>query len=54
MPTLAKLRMSRPSNVYFLKIHMRIYLRIKSQVSSIILTSLRQGLILPLLPYTTK
>ena len=33
--------------VYFLKLHMCVYLRTKFQVSSVILTSLRQGVILP-------
>ena len=38
-------------NVYFLKLHICVYLRTKFQVSSIILTSFRQGVILP---HTTK
>ena len=42
--------------VNFLKLHMRVYIHTKFQVSSIILTSLEQGLILlsPLLTITAK
>ena len=43
MLTSAKLRGPRHQKVYFLKLHMGLYLRAKSEVSSIILTSFRQG-----------
>ena len=33
--------------VYFLKLHMGVYIRAKFEASSIILTSFRQGVILP-------
>ena len=33
--------------IYFLKLHICVYLRAKFQVSTIILTSIRQGVILP-------
>ena len=46
MLTSAKLRESWYQNVYFLKLHMCVYLRIKLEGSSITLTSFRQGLIL--------
>ena len=34
------------TEVYFLKLHMGVYLRVKFEVSSIILTGFRQGVIL--------
>ena len=43
MLTLAKLWRSWYQNVYFLKLHMCLYLRTKFQISSIILMSFRQG-----------
>ena len=36
--------------VYFLKLHWDVYFRAKFEVSSVILTSFRQGVILPLPP----
>ena len=53
MLTSAKLRGSWHSKVYFLKLLMCLYLRAKFEVSSIILTSFRQGVILlpPPLPH---
>ena len=42
----AKLRGHGYEKVYFLKLHICVYLRIKFQVSSIILTSFREGVIL--------
>ena len=50
MLTSAKLRGPWYHKVYFLKLHMCVYLRTKFQVSSIILRSFRQGVILPPLP----
>ena len=47
MLTLAKLRRPRHWKVYFLKLHIGVYLCAKLEVSSIILTSFRRGVILP-------
>ena len=47
MLTPAKLRGYWYSKVQFLKLHMYVYLHSKFQVSSLILTSFRQGVILP-------
>ena len=47
MLTSARLRGPWYKKVYFLKLHMIAYLRAKFQVSSIILTSFRQGVIPP-------
>ena len=52
MLTSAKLRGPRYYKVYFLKLNMGVYLRVKFEVSSIILTGFRQGVIL--LPPTSK
>ena len=41
MVTLAKLRGPRPWKVYFLKLHMDVYLRVKFEVSNIIVTGFR-------------
>ena len=43
MLTSGKLRGLRHRKVYFLKLHMGLYLRVKFEVPSIILTSFRQG-----------
>ena len=48
MLTSAKLRGPRHYKLYFLKLHMDVYLRAKFEVYSIILTSFRQRVILPL------
>ena len=45
MLTSAKLRGPRHQKVYFLKVHMVLYLRAKCEVSSIILTSFRQNVL---------
>ena len=47
MLTSTKLRGPWYNKVYFLKLHMCVYLRAKSEVSRIILTSFRQGVTLP-------
>ena len=43
MLTSAKMRGPRHYKVYFLKLHMGVYLHAKFEVSSIILTGFRQG-----------
>ena len=43
MLTSAKMRGPRHYKVYFLKLHMGVYLHAKFEVSSIVLTSFRQG-----------
>ena len=48
--TSAKLRGPWYKKIYFLKLNMCVYLRAKLWVSSIIVTSFRKGLILPLSP----
>ena len=50
MLTSAKFKGSRNSKGHFLKLHKGVYLRAKFNFSSIILTSFRQGVILPLPP----
>ena len=52
MLTSAKMRGPRHYKVYFLKLHMGVYLHAKFEVSSIVLTSFRQGggVILPPFP----
>ena len=47
MLTSAKLRMPWYQKVYFLKLHVCVYLRTKFEVFSLILTSFKQGVILP-------
>ena len=44
---ISKIRRASVLKVYFLKLHKCVYLRAKFQVSSIILTSFRQGISLP-------
>ena len=51
MLTSAKLRVVSYYKVYFLKLRMGVHLRANFQVSSIILTSFRQEVILPLPPH---
>ena len=53
MLTSAKLRGPRHQKVYFMKLHMGVHLRAKFEVSSIILTSFRQGGVI-LHPPTSK
>ena len=48
--TSAKLRGPWYEKMYFLKLNMCVYLRAKLEVSGIIVTSFRKGLILPLSP----
>ena len=52
MVTSAKLREPWHKKVYFLKLHMSVYLHNKFQVSSSILTSFKQGNFTPPLPQT--
>ena len=52
MVTSAKLREPWHKKVYFLKLHMSVYLHTKFQVSNSILTSFRQGNSPPPLPQT--
>ena len=47
----AKSRCSRYQNLYFLKLLMCVYVRTKFQISSVILTSFRRGIILPTPPH---
>ena len=54
MLTSAKLRGSWYQKVYFLKLYMRAYLRTTFQISSVILTGFRQGVILPPPPPPTS
>ena len=50
---ISKIRGPWYGNIYFLNLHICMYLRAKFQISSIILTSFRQGIILPPLTTTT-
>ena len=54
MLTLVKLRGSWNQKAYYLKLHMYVHAPSKFQVSSIILTSFRQGEILLSAPSTAK
>ena len=54
MLTSTKLRRSWYQNIYFLKLNMCVYLPTKFQVSSMILTSFKQGRLSPIPKWTPK